>query len=99
MEPFHSRRAFTLIELLVVTAIIGVLSLVVVVNQGSFNRTFMLANTSYDIALTLRNAQTFGMGSRSRDGSENAGYGIHFDKNTPKSFILFADIFPGSGSG
>ena len=86
-------------------AIILVLTLVVLVQQSSFNKTFLLANTSYDIALTLRNAQTFGLASRARDTSVNTGYGIHFESTLPapqlgmtKLFTLFADIYPGPGN-
>ena len=91
-------KGFTLIELVVVTAIIGVVMSIVLTGQSTFNNTLILQNAAYDIALTLRNAQTFGLGSRVQGSSMNmnVGYGVHFDTSNKGSFILFADT---AGSG
>ena len=51
---------FTLVEMVVVLAIITVISGVVLSDQTSFNKTLVLANTAYDIALTVRSVETFG---------------------------------------
>ena len=64
--------------------------------QSSFNKTLILANTAYDIGLTLRSAESFGLGSRALGSLANAGYGIHF--TTGGSFILFSDTYPPVGS-
>jgi prepilin-type N-terminal cleavage/methylation domain-containing protein len=103
MEPIHLHRTstqpltisagFTLVELLVVIAIIGVIMTIVLTSQSTFNKTLILKNTAYDIALTLRGAQTYGMNSRSY--TSNVWYGIHFVKNS-KTFQLFADTSGGS---
>jgi type II secretory pathway pseudopilin PulG len=85
---------FTLIELMVAFAIIIVISAVVLTNQSSFNKTLILANTAYDIALTLRAAETYGIGSRAAGVSANAGYGLNFQKAKSDSFTLFADAYP-----
>ena len=84
---------FTLTELMVVLAIIATITTVTLNNQSSFNKTFVLANTAYDVALTLRTAETYGIGNRA-SGVANAGYGLHFEAATPNSFILFADSQP-----
>ena len=108
MEPFHSHRnartiktanGFTLAELLMVFAIIIIVTGVVISNQSSFNKTIILTNTAYDIALSLRSAETFGLGGHAINTTPT-GYGIHFDSTLSKSFILFADSYPpASGSG
>jgi len=94
MHTSHTRRGFTLIELLVVFAIIISIMAVVFTSQGSFNKTFVLTNTAYDIALTLRNAGTYGLSSRAVGTIANVGYGLHFQNTTPNSFSFFADTSP-----
>lgn len=91
-------RGFSLIELLVVLGIIGVITVTVITSQNSFNKSITLVNTAYDIALTLRSAQTYGLGSRAAGGVVNTPYGLHFDTSNNKSFILFADTSPGGGN-
>lgn len=107
MEPIRIHRglvlslskAFTLIELLVVLAIITIVSAVVINSQGSFNKTLILSNTAYDIALALRSAASYGLGTRAYGSAANAGYGLHFQTGTA-GFLLFSDIIPGpSASG
>lgn len=93
MEPLYSRRGFTLIELLVVLAIIVTLMTIVFTSQSSFNKTLVLANTAYDIALTLRSAESFGLSSRASGSTANVGYGVHFQTVTTGSFIFFADTY------
>jgi hypothetical protein len=81
-------------ELLVVLAIIVSITAVVLTSQGSFNKTLLLANTAYDIALTLRSTESFGISTLASGSTANAGRGTHFEKGTQNSFILFADTSP-----
>jgi prepilin-type N-terminal cleavage/methylation domain-containing protein len=94
MESFHIHRGFTLIEMMVVITIITIVSAVVIVNQGSFNRSIILSNAAYDVALTLRSAETYGLGTRAIGSTFNVGYGIDFKKASPSTFTLFADTYP-----
>ncbi len=72
---------------------------IVLTSQSSFNKTLILANTAYDIALTLRSAETQGLGSRVTSTAPNAGYGVHFETGAPaRAFTLFADVYPPVGS-
>lgn len=96
MESIYFRRGFTLIELMVVMAIIGVVSSIVISNQGSFNKSIILANAAYDVALSLRSVESYGVGGRVAGNITNAGYGMHFQSASPESFILFADIAGGA---
>jgi prepilin-type N-terminal cleavage/methylation domain-containing protein len=106
MEPIrHNRglvlshtKGFTLMELLVVLTIIIVITMVVLTSQSSFNKTLVLANTAYDVALTLRSAQKYGLGSRASGSIVNAGYGLHFSSGVQDSFTLFADTSPSPSS-
>lgn len=87
-------RAFTLVELLVVVAIIMVITAITMNGQSSFNKSLILANTAYDIALTLRSAETYGLSSRVVSGNTNVGYGIHIQTAPNHIFTLFADTDP-----
>ena len=113
MEPLHSHRraaltdlsarreavrGFTLIELMVVLAIMVVIMSIVLTSQSSFNKTLILSNTAYDIALSLRSVESFGLGSRVVGGVANTGYGIDFQKATPTVFTLFADTDPAASA-
>lgn len=93
-SPAAVNAGFTLTELLVVLAIITIITSAVLTSQSSFNKTLILANTAYDIALTIRSAETIGLGSRVTGVSANAGYGLSFQKARPGSFTLFSDTYP-----
>ena len=83
---------------MVVLAIVTSITAIVFTSQNSFNKTLILANTAYDIALTFRSAATYGLGGRTI-GNSPTGYGIHLDKATPQSLILFPDIYPAASAG
>jgi len=85
-------RGVTLIELIVVAAIIGVLSVVIITSQAKFNKSVLLSSTAYDVALAIRSAETFGLGSRvTLQGTRsNTGYGVRFNLNT-NAFLIFID--------
>ncbi len=87
-----SPQGFSLVEMMVVLAIIGFVTLVTVVGQTTFNRTLLLTESAYSVALTLRESQSYGLGSKYFQGYTNAGYGVHFDAGTPTSYIQFADV-------
>ena len=95
MESFRIHRGVTLIEMIVVVAIVMVLTAIVVVGSGTFNKTIVLAATAYDVGLSMRTAESFGSGSRQAGAVQgNIGYGLHFDKNNTSSYQLFADSNP-----
>src|SRR5665213_1332894 len=112
MEPYFNRRntasairgqlnarGFTLIQMLVVLAIIVVITTIALSGQSVFNRSLTLTNTAYDVALSIRQAETYGISSRAYGTSANTGYGIEFSKTTPTSYVFYADAYPPSGSG
>jgi prepilin-type N-terminal cleavage/methylation domain-containing protein len=90
----NSKRGFTLIELLVTISIFVILTGVVIFNESKFNSTILLTNLGYDVALTIRQAQTYGINIKEFNDEGFLPYGVHFDKSddAKKSFILFADV-------
>jgi len=103
------KRAFTLVELMVSVGIFLMMTGLVVAKYGNFNQSVLLTNLAYDVALTIRTAQTYGLSVRNNDLSNSSsdfqsGYGVHLDTSTrPDSnsgnnfnqeIIFFADNWP-----
>jgi prepilin-type N-terminal cleavage/methylation domain-containing protein len=91
---------FTLIELLVVMAIMALLMGVIIDSHSKFGGKILLRTLTFDTALTIRQAQTYGISVRqSTSGSSAfiAGYGVQFKSSTPTQFILFSDVSGNDG--
>ncbi|MFA6797532.1 MAG: type II secretion system protein [Candidatus Paceibacterota bacterium] len=88
-----STSGFTLIELLVTIVIFVVLTGVVLFKQTSFDSTILLSNFAYDTAITIRQAQSYGLNTRESTVSGNfSPYGVYFNlEKSNKSFVFFAD--------
>ena len=88
-------RGFTLIELIVVMAIVVVVSTLILANNARFGGAILLESLAYDVGLSIQKAQVYGEGVR-RFGTDtySAGYGIRFNRATPISYVLFADVYP-----
>jgi prepilin-type N-terminal cleavage/methylation domain-containing protein len=91
---------FTLIELLVVAGIIALISSLVLVNNNRFGGQVLLQNLAYDMALSIRQAQQFGISVQNFQGDFGAAYGMHFQL-TPTDgngvYVLFADAVDRNG--
>lgn len=89
MRNMFSQKGFTLIEMLVTVSIFALLSVVVVARNAAFDNEVLLNNLAYDIALSIRQAQQFGINVRVAQGQFDAPYGVHFDAGsvTYTSFI------------
>lgn len=92
------RAGFTLIELLVITGIIVVISTIVLANNNRFGGVVLLQNLAYNIALSIREAQVYGISvQRFQTGTFSAGYGVHFSLSSPDTYVLFADAIQENG--
>jgi type II secretory pathway pseudopilin PulG len=98
LSTVNFSRGFTVIELLVVTAIIILLSGVILASSNRLGGRVLLQNLAYDVALSMRQAQVYGVAGR-RDGSAtySPGFGMHFDMDQPKSYSLFSDTLTHDG--
>lgn len=86
------QAGFTLIELLAVTAIMVVITGLVLANNNRFNGTILLQNLTYDIALAVREAQVYGISVQNFNGSFESPYGMHFSTSGNTSiYVLFVD--------
>lgn len=87
-------RGFTLIELVVVMGILILISSIILANYSKFGGQILLRNLAYDIALSVREAQVYGISARSFLGAEFAvGHGVYFDLNEGRNFFfLYTDV-------
>ncbi len=99
-KNLYKRKGFTLYEAVIAMAIFIILTGVVLLRHNQFQGSVLITNLAYDVALSLRQAQIYGVSVREDTGaattelSFQSGYGIHFD-NVPenKQYLLFADAY------
>jgi len=87
-------RGFTMVELLVTISFFVVITSIVLVRHATFSGNILLTNLAYDVALSIREAQVFGLSVKefgTGSGEFDVGYGVHFDNGSNTSYILFAD--------
>lgn len=86
-----SLRGFSLIELLVVVGIFAMISSVILANHNRFNSSVLLGSLAYNIALSIREAQVYGLSVKQFSSQFQVGYGVRFTTGAP-SYSLFADV-------
>ena len=90
--------------MMVVVAIFTIISSIAIFRQSEFSSDIVVTNLAYEIALEVRQAQTYGIGVRNNgltaSQAYQSGYGVHLGGNyMPNSFVLFADTTNSSGTG
>ncbi len=92
-----AKAGFTLVELLVSIGIFTAITTIAVVNQSDFNGSVLLTNLAYEIGLSVRQAQIYGItvkGTAVDATKFDSGYGMRFDLATPNRYYLFEDKTP-----
>lgn len=87
-------RGFTAVELLIVIAVVTMLTAVFLLQQRQFDSSTILRSLAYRTALSIREAQTYGVSVRFAGGATPApapAYGIYIASDAPTQYILFAD--------
>ncbi len=88
----QAQKGFTLVELLVSLGIFTAITTIAVVNNNNFNSSILLTNLAYEVGLSVRQAQFYGIAvRRNSTAAFDAGYGIHFDLSDPRTYYLFED--------
>jgi prepilin-type N-terminal cleavage/methylation domain-containing protein len=94
IKKILKNKGFTLTEMLVVMGIVGVIMTVVVFNYQDVNSKSILKNVAYDVALSIREVQSLGLGAKKYVSggvsSFNTPFGAQFNVGEVK-YMLFAD--------
>lgn len=98
----RAQAGFTLIELMVVLGIIVIISTVILVSSSRFNSAILLRSLAYQVGLSIRQAQLYGVAvvegpvetqcARGGESKFCSAFGVHFDKNFLARYHLFADV-------
>ncbi|MGH7175638.1 MAG: pilus assembly FimT family protein, partial [Minisyncoccia bacterium] len=99
MGSLRRSSGFTLIEMMVSLAIVTIIAGVVLTSHSSFSNSLIVSNTAYDVALSMREAQSYGIGVRGLGSTVNVGYGLDFSAATPLSYRFFSDGYGGATCG
>lgn len=93
--PAKKNGGFTLVELLVTIVIFVVLTGVVLFSQTGFNNTVLVNDLAYSVALTVRQAQDYGVNvNESQTANIFSSYGVYFNLGgggSNKNYVFFAD--------
>lgn len=94
---------FALLELIIAVALFGVITAFILLAYNRVGGQLFLSSLAYEIALSLRQAQSFGVSVRefrgSGSGTFDVGYGLHFDAGSVNTYALFADQGGSAGNG
>jgi prepilin-type N-terminal cleavage/methylation domain-containing protein len=87
------KKGFTLIEFMLAVAIFVILTSLISVNARKFGTNVLITNLAHEIAVTIRQAQVYGIGARnSGAGNFSRSYGLHIDSHSLNTYILFVDL-------
>ncbi|HEV7449574.1 MAG TPA: prepilin-type N-terminal cleavage/methylation domain-containing protein [Candidatus Paceibacterota bacterium] len=99
------QRGFTIIELLVVSFIMILITTTILFRQQGFSSSTLLRSLAYSVALSVRQAQVYGVSVREQTNASTGlgtgvfaqGYGVKFSNsgcslNNKSRYQLFADI-------
>lgn len=95
---------YTLLELAISVAIFGIMTAIVVFNYGDFSSNIVMTNLAYETALSVRQAQVYGVSVKGQDITDpnafNRVYGVHVNyPDHPREVVTFIDRGDSGGSG
>jgi len=83
-------RGFTLVELIVTVGIFALVSASIIARNAQFDEQVLLNDMAYDMALSIRRAQNYGINVRGSEGAFDRPYGIFFESGTT-TYAFFSD--------
>ncbi|MFT5849695.1 MAG: prepilin-type N-terminal cleavage/methylation domain-containing protein [Patiriisocius sp.] len=91
----QAQGGFSLIELMVTITIMVIVTGAVMVNYSSFNSTTLLRSQAFELALDIKESQSFGISTQNTGGDYRAAYGIYVDRDND-TYALFQDDSSGT---
>ena len=92
-QKINNQKGFTLLELLVVIALMGIIYSVTLTNYNGMNKSIELQNTAYNVALSIRESQIYGINKKLDSESFSDGspypFGMHMDTSNDNKIIIF----------
>jgi prepilin-type N-terminal cleavage/methylation domain-containing protein len=88
---YFGTRGFTLVELMVTVGIFVFMTALLMAKYNDFYSGIIFKNMAYDIAITIRQAQSYGISVKVDtldSNSFNKAYGVHFSSTYPAKFSL-----------
>ncbi len=85
-----AQKGFTLVELIVTVGIFALISASIIARNSQFDEQVLLNDMAYDIALSIRRAQNYGINVRGSEGQFDRPYGIYFEAGTT-TYAFFSD--------
>lgn len=90
---FRRNGGFTLVELIVTVGIFAIISSVVLVRNSQFDNEVLLADVAYDVALSIRQAQNYGIHVLGQGNEFDKPYGVYFEAGeNAVTYKLFLDV-------
>lgn len=87
-----TQKGFTLVEMITVVAIFTIMSSIVIFNYNKFRSDTILTNMAYEVALSIREAQIYGVSVRKGGpGSYSDPYGIYLPVGASGQYFLFVE--------
>lgn len=86
----NTKAGFTLVEMIVTVAIFAMISSVILTRNAAFDTEVLLNSLAYEVGLSVREAQQFGINVRTSEGQFDRAYGIFFERER-NTYYLFAD--------
>jgi Tfp pilus assembly protein FimT len=95
MKKLDFKYGFSFVELVISIAVFTAIASVMLINFSKLQGDVSLTNLAYDMALSIRQVQSYGVQVRGRDLSGalsfDSGYGVRFATDDYQSFLVFAD--------
>ena len=88
-----ANRGFALVELLIAVVLFGIISTFVILAYNRVSGQLFLSPLAYELALSFRQSQSYGVSVHQFQGDFDVGYGLHFDSNSQAktTYAMFAD--------